>query len=178
MEPFFSGLAHYVEVAFDWTEKHPGLGGWVGAVGSILAILAAWSLARREYQRTKRQAAARRRREVDVILQIISDFEALVRSYTDAAAANDWMANSFYRRHGNDAEVHGMADLARLPIISWPSFETYASFRRYWFFSVRVLETSESSPIDVDDLRLKLRDHDLWLANIRRGLLAERKYGG
>jgi hypothetical protein len=177
MEPFFSGLAHYVEVAFDWTEKHPGLSGWVGAVGSIIAILAAWYLARAEYQRTKRQAAARRRMAVDLILRVISDFEALVRSYTDMAIANDWMASSFYSRHLNDVEVHGMTDLAHLPIISWPSLETYASFRRYWSFSIQVLETSNTSPINKDDLGLKLKEHDLWLANVRRALLAERKYG-
>jgi hypothetical protein len=53
---------------------------------SILAILAAWGLARAEYLRTKRQALARRRAEIELISKIISEFEAVVRRYAIAAS--------------------------------------------------------------------------------------------
>ena len=38
----------YVQDVLDWTEKHPGLGGWVGATGAIGAIFATWGIARAE----------------------------------------------------------------------------------------------------------------------------------
>jgi hypothetical protein len=96
---------------FDWTEKHPGLGGWVGAVGSILAILAAWYLARREYLRIKRQTAARRRAEIDLIGTVISEFDAIVKRYADAAITDKPEALHFFNNHMNDSELNGMYDL-------------------------------------------------------------------
>ena len=38
----------------DWFERHASLGGWVGAVGAIAAIFAAWLLAQTEYLRAQR----------------------------------------------------------------------------------------------------------------------------
>lgn len=35
----------------DWFERHAGLGGWVGGIGAIIAIFAAWYLAHAEYTR-------------------------------------------------------------------------------------------------------------------------------
>jgi hypothetical protein len=141
-------LATYLQSISDWTEKHPGLGVWVGAVGSIVAILAAWGLARAEYLRTKRQALARRKAEIELISKIISEFEAVVQWYAVSASMDTEEANKFYNKHMNDSEWHAMYDLAQFPVIGWPSLETYASFKRYWFLSLKVLETSHAATID------------------------------
>jgi hypothetical protein len=45
----YSGALH------EWTHYWEGLGGWVGAVGAILAVIVTWKIARNEYLRTKRQ---------------------------------------------------------------------------------------------------------------------------
>lgn len=162
----------YVHEIAAWSERHAGLGAWVGAAGAILAIFATWGLARAEYLRNKRQRRARKRSEIELMGKIISDFEALVKRYVTAAIAKDSAAIGFYHKHLNEAELHSMSDLAHIPVTSWPSLDAYASFKRYWFFALQVLETSNISPINVDDLRLKLEAHDYWL-NHTNGALAE-----
>jgi hypothetical protein len=169
-------LATRLQSIFDWTEKHPGLGGWVGAVGSILAILAAWYLARREYLRIKRQTAARSRAEVDLIGTVISEFEAIVKRYADAAMADKPEALKFYNQHLNDSEMQGMIDLARIPVTQWPSLEAYANFKRYWYFSLKVLETSYEATIDKNELDVLLKQHDVWLTKARDALKTARRY--
>lgn len=37
----------------NWTEKHAGLGGWVGTLGAITAIFVTWALARSEYSKLR-----------------------------------------------------------------------------------------------------------------------------
>jgi hypothetical protein len=161
---------------FDWTEKHPGLGGWVGAVGSILAILAAWYLARREYLRIKRQTAARRRAEIDLIGTVNSEFEAIVKRYADAAITDKPEALHFFNNHMNDSELNGMYDLVHIPVTQWPSLEAYANFKRYWWFSLKVLETSNAATIDKSELDVQLRQHDVWLIKVRDVLKTARRY--
>ena len=169
-------LTTYLQSIFDWTEKHPGLGGWVGAVGSIVAILAAWGLARAEYLRTKRQAVARRRAEIELISKIIAEFEAVVQRYAIEVSMDTEEANKFYNKHVNDSEWHAMRDLAFLPVVGWPSLESYASFKRYWFISLRVLETSHTATIDKNELGAQLKWHDLWLTRVRDALKTARRY--
>ena len=40
----------------------------------------------------------------------------------------------------NDVEFHSMSDLAHMPITQWPSIESYASFKKYWFAAIKDLE--------------------------------------
>lgn len=165
---YFSGLAA-------WTEKHAGLGGWVGAAGAVLAIFVTWGLARAEYLRSKRQDRAKRRTEIDLIAKIIFDFEALLQTYAKAAVANSSEAIAFYTKHLNDADLHGMRDLAHMPVTSWPSLETYRCFKLYWFFSVQLLETSNTHPINVSGLPPKLEAHDYWFEHFKHSLETARK---
>jgi hypothetical protein len=44
----------------------------------------------------------------------------------------------------------GMKDLARWPVMSWPSVTAFAQFRRYWVGACAVLETSRSLPITAE----------------------------
>jgi hypothetical protein len=168
MESFQSTLSAYLQIASDyahatvvWADRHPGLGGWAGAIGAILAIFVAWNLARREYLRTARQRAAFRREEIDLIEKIISDFErVLLQPYAEAVIAGRPEAYQFHGRHMYDAEYHGMIDLADLPVVNWPSLQAYANFKRYWSRSLRVLETSQSQPINREAFALRLKEHD------------------
>lgn len=96
-------VSAYVQDMLDWTEKHPGLAGWVGAIGAIVAIFVAWGLARAEYLKTKRQMIARRNGEITLIRGIIHEFDSLLNVYGNAALANDAEASTFYTRHFNDA---------------------------------------------------------------------------
>lgn len=169
-------VATYLQSISDWTEKHPGLGGWVGAVGSIVTILAAWGLARAEYLRTKRQALIRRKAEIELISKIISEFEAVVQRYAIAASMDREEANMFYNKHMNDSKWHAMNDLAHLPVVGWPSLESYASFKRYWFISLKVLETSHAATIDKNELDVQLKQHDVWLTKVKDALKTARRY--
>src|SRR4051812_19158538 len=56
-----------------WAEKHSGLGGWVGAIGSIIAIIAAWMISRYEYMRDKRKEVERINKNIDLIIKITDD---------------------------------------------------------------------------------------------------------
>lgn len=118
-----------------WTDRHAGLGGWVGAIGALLAILAAWIIARQEYNRAKRQVRERRREEIDLITKIVTDFEAQMQQYK-ALGLNSKEAAEFDIVHTNDPEAHGMSDLALMPVMQWPTVEMYAEFKRYWFASL------------------------------------------
>jgi hypothetical protein len=161
MESFRLTLFDYGRAAVAWTDRHPGLGGWGGAIGSIIAIFVAWYLARREYLRTRRQHATFRREEIELIEKVISDFEqALLQPYAEAVVAGRPEAYQFRSHHMNDAEYHGMIDLADLPVVNWPSLHAYTNFKRYWSRSLRVLETSQSQPINREMFALRLREHD------------------
>ena len=183
MESFWSTLSSYAElardyghIAIDWAERHSGLAGWVGALGSILAIFIAWYLARREYLRIWRRQAMLRSQEIDLIQQIILDFETLVQSYVEAALAGGPEANNFNALHSNDAPYLGMIDLARLPVIHWPSLQAYDNFKRYWSRSLRLLETSQIQPISRETLALRLKEHDVALPDLRETLEVSRKF--
>jgi hypothetical protein len=110
-------ISCFVQFLMDWAERHPGLGSWVGALGSVLAIFAAWLLARHEYRRNQREAAIRKVGEIDLICKIISDYEALLVSvYIDALKAGTQAhLVGFYSQHMNDPEWHSMRDLAFVP---------------------------------------------------------------
>jgi purine-cytosine permease-like protein len=54
-------LSSFSQNVLDWTEKHAGLGGWVGALGAVFAIFVTWGLARAEYLRMRRQEKVKNR---------------------------------------------------------------------------------------------------------------------
>jgi hypothetical protein len=127
-------LGSYVHDVLEWTERHAGLGGWVGAAGAVIAIFVTWGLARAEYLRTRRQERARRLAEIDLLTRIVTTFESQIQRYKDLGQ-DDPEAAGFNNSHMNDPEWHSMRDLAFMPVTSWPTLETYAEFKRYWFAS-------------------------------------------
>jgi hypothetical protein len=119
MNSFWSTLSAYAQVARDyahpimkWAEGHPGLGGWVGAIGAILAIFVTWGLARAEYRRAEKRDDDRKNREIDLLKKIVSEFNTLMVEYFDGAAGGDPLLDGFHQRHMNDPEFHSMMDLA------------------------------------------------------------------
>jgi hypothetical protein len=118
----------------DWTEKHAGLGGWVGAIGALLAIVVTWIVARLEYSRARRQERLRRRELINLITEIIDKYEAQIQDYMRMGMDTPEAA-AFDRDHANDSEWHSMRDLAFMPVMHWPSVQAYAAFKRYWFAS-------------------------------------------
>jgi len=135
--------ADHAQSAMDWAELHTGLGGWVGAVGAFFAILFAWGLARAEYRRTERRANERKDREIDLLKEIVSEFNVVLMDYYDHAAKGDPLLDTHYPRHMNDPEFHSMSDLAHMPITQWPSIESYAKFKKYWFSAVNDLQNQK-----------------------------------
>ncbi len=174
--PTPADFAAQLQIVVDWAEKHAGLGGWVGAVGAIVAILVAWALARTEYRRIKKQSLKRKRDEINLIGRIVSEYDNLVQKFAQAVSANNSTANSFKRRHANDAEMHSMRDLAHVPVTSWPSLDAYTCFKQYWFKSNQALDTSDMSPINREDAERKLKENDEGLLALRRALETALKY--
>jgi hypothetical protein len=172
MVSIWTAFSDHAHAAVDWAERHAGLGGWVGAVGSIIAIFVTWLLSRREYLRTVRQQGALKRAEIDLILRMVSDFEKLFQRYVGFVVAGRPEAINFNAQHSNDAEYHAMIDLAHLPVVAWPSFRAFANFKRYWSRSLRVLETSQSQPINTEFFRIRLREHDEALSGLMTALEA------
>lgn len=111
-----------------------------------------------------------------MISKIISEFEAVVQRYANVASINTEEANRFYNKHMNDSEWHAMRDLAFLPVVGWPSLESYASFKRYLFISLKVLDTSNAATIDKNKLDVKLEQHDVWLTKVKDALKTARTY--
>jgi hypothetical protein len=118
----------------DWFERHSGLGGWVGAIGAVIAIFAAWWLARAEYQRAQRLEDARVNTEISLIDRTALDFDPIVRRYIalwrEGKSVSDYTSNQ-----QNDGRWLRMADFNIVPITQWPSVESYDAFKRYFFAS-------------------------------------------
>jgi hypothetical protein len=147
--PAWWDIPCFFEYVVYLADLHSGLGSWVGAFGALLAIWAAWLLARWEYRRDRRDAAARKRGEIGLISEIVSDFETkLMAGYVAALKTNDQEKllyfTGFYNKHINDLESHSMRDLACAPVTVWPSLEVYAHFKQYWFISNEILRTSNT----------------------------------
>src|SRR5271154_3944633 len=106
MEPLSSYLDTALDCArpvMDWAEGHSGLGGWVGAIGSIVAIFVAWFLVRHEYRRDKRREAARLNAEIDLMVRILENFEAFIQEYVSAVNEKDPEARDYEIRNTNKA---------------------------------------------------------------------------
>jgi hypothetical protein len=146
-------VAGHTQSVLEWTEKHAGLGGWVGAFGAVIAIFVTWGLARAEYLRSKRQRMARVKEEIFLISSIVYEFDAMVHGYERAALGHDSTATVFFVCHMTDPKFLAANDLASLPVTQWPSFSAYSAFKRYWYFAQKVLETSNSQPINLDSVK-------------------------
>ena len=139
-----------------WAERHAGLGGWVGAIGAIIAIFVTWSLARSEYLRTLQVEHARMNAEISLIREAAAEFDPIVQQYIKLYEARDPRAKDYYGTELlNDPRVGRMTDLGSIPITQWPSMEAYDAFKRYLFVSTELLQTSvDVSPIVSTELRI------------------------
>lgn len=148
-----------IQYVMEWTEKHAGLGGWVGGVGAVLAIFVTWGLARAEYLRTRRQEARKVRAQLALIGDTIAMFTPILDGYLKSVRANEGAPINFYERQTNGSKFLATRDLANTPIMQWPSWVLYSCFKEYWFAFVEVLETSKQSPINRDDVEEKWRKY-------------------
>jgi hypothetical protein len=178
MNSLWSTISELVQVTRDyaqsftgWAEQHAGLGGWVGAIGAMLAIFLTWGLARAEYRRDERRAHARKNTEIDLLKKIASEFNALMDIYF-AAIGGDSLADTFYQRHMNDPKFHSMSDLAHIPVTQWPSIESYVSFKNYWFWSIKDLE---EPLIDTQLASFKLANHRIRFDDFMKALDVARR---
>jgi hypothetical protein len=128
----------------DWTEKHPGLGSWVGAAGAIIAIFAAWGLARAEYNRVQRVEAERMNAEIALFVRVTSELLPFIKQYISLAEAQDASAATFSSTHGNDGVWRRAADLNFMPVTQWPSVESYDAFKEFFITCARLIETPAS----------------------------------
>jgi hypothetical protein len=150
----------------DWTEKHAGLGGWVGAIGAVIAIFVTWGLARAEYLRTRRQEKTKRRTEIDQMIIIISAFEAHVDYFKGFGEDPYSQTAHFFSRNTEKAEFRAMMDLAMMSVREWPSLEIYTEFRRYWYSSQRFMEPESYSIITGDTYSNLRMVHDDAIAKL------------
>jgi hypothetical protein len=133
----------------DWTEKHPGLGGWVGAAGAIIAIFAAWGLARAEYNRVQRVEHERANSEIALFIRITSELLPFVQGYVTLAEAQDSSAIGFSGAHGNDGVWRRAADLNWMPVTQWPSSNLTMLSRIFFITCARLIEiqaTGDAKP--------------------------------
>jgi hypothetical protein len=101
-----------ISYLLEWTEKHPGLGGWVGAVGAVIAIFVTWGLARAEYARTRRREEARVKSEIKLIMSVVLHFQSeTIFPFTDAVESGG-EGGAYYSQVLNDPNMSGMRDLA------------------------------------------------------------------
>ena len=140
--PWFDSVAN-------WTKEHEGLGVWIGAVGTILAVLAAWLLAHAEYQRTRRNEKARHAEAIEILKNVIARFQSSLRQYVDLVRSGDVLeASSYEASHRNDPVHLAASDLASASVTFWPSLNTYMRFKEYWVCATDLLSSASGRPAD------------------------------
>ena len=141
MNSFWSTLSDYARASrdcglslMDWAEHHAGLGGWVGAIGAILAIFVTWRLARSEYLRLQRLQSDRINSEIALFMRITSEFQPIVERFTELVDTHDPAAANFFGQQQDDARWLRAVDLNRMPVTQWPSVEilTIPSSNIFW----------------------------------------------
>jgi hypothetical protein len=132
----------------DWFERHASLGGWVGAVGAIAAIFAAWLFAQTEYLRAQRLEDGRVNAQISLIGDTASQFDPLVQQYIKLALEKDSKVMEYYHKRIDDPRMEKMIDLKTMP-----SSEVYHAFNEYLFSSIMLMETSAD-----EDTSIKLQD--------------------
>ncbi|HTV37570.1 MAG TPA: hypothetical protein VMF12_14140 [Xanthobacteraceae bacterium] len=164
------GLLAAFQQVFDWTERHAGLGGWVGAVGAIAAIFATWALARAEYHRGQIRENKRINAEVILIDKIVQRVAKMADSYATLAIEKQRDVTSYYNDHFNDPELHSIRDLANLPVINWPTLGLYHAFKALWRVTFRVLQTKPDvlTKTDLSMLREMVNEFNIAVSCARR----------
>jgi hypothetical protein len=133
----------------EWFEKHAGLGGWVGAVGALLAIIVTWRLARAEYLRAQRLNKECVNEVIALFERITLEFNPIVVRYVELLQNND-PATATYRPEWEENPLWDRAvDLYRMPITQWPSVESYDAYRRYFLAASRALQSDINYSRDV-----------------------------
>jgi hypothetical protein len=89
----------------EWFEKHAGLGGWVGAIGALLAIFVTWKLARAEYLRAQRVNKERVNRIIKLFEQITREFNPIVTRFVRLLEAKDPAAAFLSSRVGRKSTL-------------------------------------------------------------------------
>jgi len=125
-------IAGWLTCVSRWAETHAGLGAWLGAIGSVIAIFAAWWLAHHEYRRGRRAEADRRKEQVRLFAQVVDDYREMISAYVADLEASGIYALDRSRIDLNDPRAHAMRDLAHIPIHLWPSAEAYLAFKQYF----------------------------------------------
>ena len=159
----------------DWFERHAGLGGWLGSVGTVLAILAAWWLAHQEYLRAVGLDNERTNSEIALISRTASEFDRLVQTYIADVKVGNYHNNYFYRSHLNDAEFRRLDDINSMPITQWPSVASYDAFKRYDFAAITVLKTSEDLDWSSIGFERRVEAYEGTLEEVQKALNAARK---
>jgi hypothetical protein len=136
----------------DWFNRRAGLGGWVGALGAIAAIIAAWLLAEADL-RVHRLEDGRVNDQISSIIHTASQFDSLVQQYIKLALEKDSKVKEYYYRQIDDPRVERMIDFKTMPISHWPSVEVYHAFNEYYFSSIMLMEGSAD-----EDMSIKLQD--------------------
>jgi hypothetical protein len=175
MQHFGDAISIWFEAVDEWCHNHEGLGGWVGAIGTVIAIFVTWGLARLEYRRTLKEQARRKASEIDTIHLVIEAFKGMLDYYYEIAVANDPGAIGFYSNKEGNGAIEAMQDLAQMSVISWPTISLYVDFRWYFGLAVQVLETSNSNPIDKGDLERKFSAQAGFLPRVIEQLVSARK---
>jgi hypothetical protein len=166
----------------DWFERHAGLGGWVGAVGAVIAIFAAWWLARAEYQRAQRLEDARMNTEISLVGRTAIDFDPIVQKYIQLWKEGK-SVSSYYSNQQNDGRWLRMVDFNTMPITQWPSVETYDAFKRYFFASLDLMKPrnyvvssdGQGATAMEHDTEERIKAYDGTLKNLQDGLSAARR---
>jgi hypothetical protein len=135
-------LNGYLQSVLEWPEKHAGLGGWVGALGAIVAVFVGWLIARNEYLRNQRQAAARLKAEMVLMLEVVIEFEVALEQFVNFFNAEDSRTEEYKLALLDEPQYTSLQDLAELRVNAWPSLESYRAFRKYWLASNRLLDST------------------------------------
>lgn len=155
----------------DWAERHAGLGGWVGAIGAVIAIFVTWGLSRAEYLRTRNHEIARERAAILLLKRVLFDFDLkIMQPYFEAVVNDSALASGYYRRHFNDSQMAAMTDLAHLPVTEWPTVNSYFYFKRYWQNSLVLLKIYEQ-PGNYKDAIPELKREYAFLYNTVHDML-------
>jgi hypothetical protein len=97
----------------------------------------------------------------------------VVQEYIKLVRSSDPAAKGYYNRNLNDIRLHHMIDFANMPVMQWPSVDAYDAFKRYWFLSVSVLQTSvDTKDTDAEG---RMRAYDESLENLQKTLKGSRR---
>lgn len=113
-----------------WAEAYPGLGGWVGAVGSVFAVFASYLLARWEFRRDRRAATAAHNGAIDRFIQVIEGYDADLQ-LRGAKAPADMATWVRWCSQLNKPGKRALANLNGVPAQIWPSLQSFLDFKEY-----------------------------------------------